>query len=116
MARPRRDYLKHTHTLVLDWAHWTIQHIQSSAIGYPKQTVEASLQEQHGSSGPAKSIAPDVMMPGSVARIDRAMRTIPADLYLVIQHKYFSGDEVSKHKHNAALMWVAGNINSHRSN
>jgi len=109
MARPRRDYLRNTHNAVLDWAQWIVQHIESSAIGYPSKTVEARMMKEGGTGkAPAKCIVPDVMMPHYVAVIDRAVRSMPAELYAIIELKYLKTGHPSRHKVDAALTWING--------
>jgi hypothetical protein len=109
MGRQRRDHLQTAHYYVVTWSEWLDRHIESSAIGYPSSTAEARAGEG-GGSGKACSRCPDVMMPGHVAIVDRAVRIMPDELSVVLIRKYRQNDKVSRRKLDEALTWLAGRL------
>jgi len=110
MARPRRDYLNDTASMVHEWANWCLINLPSSAIGFPKEAIDTRIGLGKGSNKPG-SITPNLMMPRHVGRVDRAMYGIPADLYETIEDKYFAKKEVSDFRLNQPLIFIYARIN-----
>ena len=113
MARQRRDYLQRVHDALVWWAEWHHTHIEMSAIGYPSMTLERRMMDGRLCSGGAVacSIAPEVLMPRSIARVDRAVREMPAELAGAVRRNYLEGEAVPRHALDAALHWLAGRMN-----
>lgn len=110
MARPKRDYLQSAHTLLYGWADWTLRNIKDA--GYPHATVESRLMEGGAAENmPAGCrVPPGIMMPTHVAVVDRALRTMPEDLLIVVKVYYLDGEDMSRHRVNEALQWLAGKV------
>lgn len=87
----KSNKLENAHRDIEDWARWIITHIDNSAIGYGKRTVEARMMsdgvvvQQCNVMG---AICPDVMMRPDIARVDRIIPQLPLLLYQLALCKY----------------------------
>ena len=72
---------------VNEWAQWRVR-LDSSGLGYPSQTAEARAQT--GQASRAGPIVPNIPMNRWAVEVDRAMRQMPADMRLLLEHKHLS--------------------------
>jgi hypothetical protein len=93
----RRNRVRHLENLLAEWADWRCRMLEQSCIGYPKQTAESRMREGVlGMTGRGGSRAPEVMMRGPIAEVDRAIRLMPAPCRAAIERRYCepgSGEE-----------------------
>lgn len=109
MPRPRRDYLRHADWRLQELAEWEDRHIESSAIGYPKQTAESMAGQGRGPGKPT-SICPEVMMPDRISIVAHAVRDMPFHMQRIYEAKYKQAQKVSRKKLDDVLHWVAARI------
>jgi len=60
--------------------------------------------------GKAGSNVPNVFMPASIAKVDRAIRVMPQDLFSFIEKSYVQSIKVNKRKLTEALLWLSGRL------
>jgi len=76
---------------LMNWASWSISHLETSCIGYPARTAEGRAMEEGTGvqQGKATSRCPDVMMPPHIHHTDQAIKEMPGFYRIAVLCKYY---------------------------
>ena len=90
-----RTLIKWVNTWCEEWGTWMAGHLEQSAIGYPRETIEARAGQQ-ADRMPSHAICPEVMMPPRVSALDRIVSTQPREWGLLCWRIYVWRDHAGR--------------------